>query len=237
VIALKISSASPPRNLALWKAFRGSSFPDPVSKAASAYAFYAVDDDPSTAWSSRPDGVTEGNEPVPSDSKPSCQVDLGKSAKLTSIEVLGSLGDGVGVFVSGTSDFSKAKPLAVSKASGQPALEIRKATYGKDGQVADVTETVRKAVVSGSLSLKAVNELANGDPAPNQVKELRLEFTLNGKDEVRTVAEGESITLGECKPWTIDLPAGTSGRFVRLERTQAGPPLTVNELRVIGKFQ
>ncbi len=237
VIALKLASDSPPRNLALWKAFRGSSYPDPVSKAASAYAFYAVDGDPSTAWSSRPDGVTEGNEPVPSDSKPSCQIDLGKSARLSRIEVLGSPGDGVGVSVSDISDFSKTKPLAVSKASAQPALDIKKAIYGKDGQVADVTEAVRKAVVSGSLSLKATNDLANGDPAPNQVKELRLEFTLDGKDEVRSVPEGESITLGECKPWIIDLPAGTTARFVRLERTQGGPPLQVNEIRAIGKFQ
>jgi hypothetical protein len=237
VIALKVAADSPLQNLALWKAFRGSSFPDPISKAASAYAFSAVDGDPSTAWSSRPDGVTEGNEPVPADSKPSCQIDLGNSAKLSRIEVLGSLGDGVGVSVSDTADFIKSKPLAVSKASGQPALEIKKATYGKGGQVADVTEAVRKAVVSGSLAVKAGNNLANGDPAPNQVKELRLEFTLDGKDEVRILPEGESITLGECKPWIIDLPAGTSGRFVRLERTQAGPPLTVNELRVIGKFQ
>jgi len=144
---------------------------------------------------------------------------------------------GVGVSVSGTSDFSKTKPLALSKAQDQAALEIKKATYGKGGQVADVTEAVRKAVVSGSLGLKAGNDLSNGDPAPNQVKELRIEFTLDGKDDVRNVPEGESITLGDCKPWTIDLPAGTTARFVRLERTQDGPPLKVNEIHVIGKFQ
>lgn len=237
VIALKVANDSPPRNLALWKAFRGSSFPDPVSRAASAYAFYAVDGDPSTAWSSRPDGLTEGNEPVPSDSKPSCQIDLGKAANPSRIEVLGSLGGGVAVSVSDTSDFSKAKPLAVSKASGQPALEIKKATYGKDAQVADVTEAVRKAVVSGSLSLKAVNDLANGDPAPNQVKELRIEFTLDGRDETRSVAEGETLQIGVMQPWIVELPEGTRARFVRLERIHAGPPLKVNEIRVIGNFQ
>ena len=237
VIAIKKSSDSPPQNLALWKAFRGSSHPDPVSKAVSAYAFHAVDGDPATAWTSRPDGVTEGNEPVPSDSKPSCQIDLAKSAKLTRIEVLGSLGDGVGVSVSSTSDFAMTKPLAVSQTRGRAALEIRKATYGKDAQVADVTEAARKAVVSGCLNLKAGNDLTNGDPAPNQVKELRVEFTLNGKDEVRTAAEGETISVGESKPWTIDLPEGTTARFVRLERAQAGPPLKVNEIRVIGKFE
>ena len=237
VIALKRSSDSPPRNLALWKAFRGSSHPDPVSKEVSAYAFYAVDGDPATAWSSRPDGVTEGNEPVPADSKPSCQIDLGMPAKLSRIEVLGLLGAGVGVSVSGSADFAGTKAVAVSQAQDNAVLEIKKATYGKDGQVADVTEVARKAVVSGCLSLKAGNDLSNGDPAPGVVKELRVEFTLDGKHEVRTAAEGETLGIGEIKSWVIDLPEGTAGRFVRLERTQAGPPLKVNELRVIGKFE
>jgi hypothetical protein len=143
----------------------------------------------------------------------------------------------VAVSVSSTSDFSKAKPLAVSKAAGQPALEIRKATYGKGEQVADVTEAVRKAMVSGSLSLKVENALTGGDPAPNQVKELRVEFTLNGKDEVQVVTEGESISIGQAKPWIIEVPAGTNARFVRLERTQPGAPLRVNEFRVFGQFE
>lgn len=237
VIALKRSNDSPPQNLALWKAFRGSSFPDPVSKADSAYAFYAIDGDPSTVWSSRPDGATEGNEPVSADTRPSCQIDLGKSAKLTRIEVLGPIGAGVGVSVSSTSDFTNTKPLAVSQAKGQSTLEIRKATYGKDGQMADVTEAIRKAVASGSLSVKAGNELSNGDPAQGVVKELRIELTLDGKDEVRSAVEGESILLGDSKPWTIDLPAGTSARFVRLERNQPGGPLKVSELRAIGTFE
>jgi len=236
VIALKIAADSPPQNLALWKAFRGSSFPDPTSKVNSAYAFYAVDDDPATAWSSRPDGVTEGNEPVPADSKPACQIDLGQSAKISRIEVLGQLGAGVRLSVSNSEDFKQSETLATSGPSERVALEIKKATYGKGEQVADVTEAVRKAVVSGSLGLRAGNDLANGDPAPNLVKELRVEFTLDGKDEVRTVVEGESITLGDCKPWTIAIPAGTAARFVRLASTQAGPPLIVNEIRVIGTF-
>jgi hypothetical protein len=237
VIALKVAADSPLQNLALWKAFRGSSFPDPTSKAASAYAFYAVDGDPATAWSSRLDGVTEGNQPVPADSMPACQIDLGKSAKLSRIEVLGQLGAGVGVSVSSSADFKKAETLATSAPSEQATLEIKKATYGKDGQVADITEKARQSVVSGSLSLKAGNDLANGDPAPNQLKELRIEFALNGKDEVKVVPEGESISLGGFKPLVIEVPAGTTAQFIRLARTQNGPPLRVNEFRVIGKFE
>lgn len=237
VIALKVAADSPPQNLALWKAFRGSSFPDPTSKAASAYAFYAVDGDPATSWASRKDGVTEGNEPVPADSMPACQIDLGRSAKLSRIEVLGQLGAGVGVAVSSSADFEKAETLATSEPSEQATLEIKKATYGKAERVADITEKARQSVVSGSLSLKAGNDLTNGDPAPNTLKELRVEFSLNGKDAVKVVPEGESISLGGSKPWIIEVPTGTAAQFIRLARSQPGPPLRVNELRVIGKFE
>ncbi len=237
VIALKVADDSPPQNLALWKAFRGSSFPDPTSKAASAYAFSAVDGDAATAWSSRPDGMTEGNEPVPADSKPSCQIDLGKSAKLKRIEVLGQLGAGVGVAVSSSADFTEAKPLAISKATAVSSLEIKKATYGKGGQVADVTAKARQAADNGALILKADSALSGSDPAPGIVKELRIEFALNGKDEVKVVPEGESISLGGSKPWIIEVPAGTTAQFIRLARTQSGAPLRVSELRVIGKFE
>lgn len=237
VIALQVAADSPLQNLARNKAFRGSSFPDPTASGGSAYAFSAVDDDPSTAWSSRPDGVTAGNEPVPADRKPSCQVDLGKAAKLSRIEILGSLGAGVVVSVSSTADFEKAVKLATSESAKSVTLEIKKAIYGKGAQVADVTEKARQSVLSGSLSLKADNALSGGDPAPNQVKELRVEFTLDGKDQVQVVAEGNSIAIGQAKPWTIEVPTGTRARFVRLARSQTGAPLRVNEFRVFGQFE
>lgn len=49
VIALKVAAASPLQNLALWKAVRASSFPDPTAAGGSAWAFAAVDGDPATA--------------------------------------------------------------------------------------------------------------------------------------------------------------------------------------------
>lgn len=113
VIALKVAADSPLQNLALWKAFRASSFPDPTAAGGSAWAFAAVDGDPATTWSSRPDGATDGNEPVPADSKPWCQINLGKSAVLKRIEILGQLGADVAVSVSASADFTSAKSLAV----------------------------------------------------------------------------------------------------------------------------
>ena len=160
-----------------------------------------------------------------------------KTAGLKRIEILGQLGAEVAVSISSTADFTGAKPLAISKATAVPTLEIKKATYGNGGQMADVTGKVRQSVVSGSLSLTAENALCDSDPAPDKVKQLRIEFSLDGKDEVALVTEGKSISLGAAKLWSIDLPAGTSARFIRLARTQDGPPLRVNEIRVIGKFE
>jgi hypothetical protein len=237
VIALQVSADTPQQNLALHKAFRGSSFPDPTANGGSAHAFVAVDGDRSTAWCPRPEGATVGNEPVPADSKPSCQVDLGKIAKLSRIEILGSFGAGVVVSVSSTSDFEKSVTLATSQSQKSGILEIKKATYGKGSQVVDVTEKARHSAFSGSLNLKADNSLTGSDPAPNQVKELRVEFVIDGNDADQVVSEGESISIGKEKPWTIEVPSGTRGRFVRLACSQAGAPMRVNEFCVFGQFE
>ena len=236
VIALQVAADSPPQNLALWKAFRGSSFPDPGPSGASAYAFAAVDGDTSTRWSSRPTGATEGNEAVPTDDQPSCQIDLGLPAKLTRIEVLGAVGPDVVLSLSASSDFKKAKRVASSKATPPPSLVIHRATYGTGDQVADLTDFARKSISNGILNLKAGNELTTTDPAPGKLKELRVEFSLDGKDSIKVVPEGGSLDLGGAV-WALDLPAGTSARFVRLERSRSGPPLSVAELRVFGTFE
>jgi HEAT repeat protein len=76
-------------------------------------------------------------------------------------------------------------------------VTIHKAVYrGIDGRrSADVTRKVTEMVKAGSLSIEASN--ANfGDAAPNVVKELRVEFAVNGVRQNKTVREGETITLG-----------------------------------------
>ncbi|MHC4545902.1 MAG: HEAT repeat domain-containing protein [Planctomycetota bacterium] len=76
-------------------------------------------------------------------------------------------------------------------------VTIRKAVYrGIDGaRSADVTKKVAEIVKSGSLSIEASNSNF-GDAAPGIVKELRVEFTVNGVTQTKTVREGETITLG-----------------------------------------
>jgi HEAT repeat protein len=76
-------------------------------------------------------------------------------------------------------------------------VTIRKAVYrGIDGErSADVTKKVAEIVKGGSLSIEASNSNF-GDAAPGVVKELRVEFVVNGVTQTNTVREGETITLG-----------------------------------------
>lgn len=236
VIALRVAEDSPPINVARWKAFAASSFPDPSPSGGSAYAFHAVDGNESSAWTSRPDGTTEGNAPVAPDRRPWCVVDLGKPCRLTKVEVVGLIGAGVALQVAPDDTFSAAATLATSSGSKAAILEITHATYGNGTKLADITTKLRAAVTDGALSVKADNSLA-GDPAPGEGKELRVEYTLDGIAKSAIVAESGSLAIGSAPLWTVEVPHGTSGRFVRLARTGDGAPLRVNEFRVFGKFE
>ena len=220
VIALSVADDSPVQNVALWKACRASSHADNASHPSK-----ATDGSENRAWISGPD-----------DQQPWAWIDLGLPCVISRIEITGSIAAGDVVKASADMDFADAGILATAGSSHAPALEIRKATYGKGAQVADVTEKARQALVSGGLSLKADNSISGGDPAPNTPKELRVEFTLNGQQDVKTVAEGETISIGESRPWVIEVPAGTKARFIRLERARSGQPLKVSEFRVFGSF-
>ncbi len=180
VIALQVAGDSPPVNVAQWKAFSASSFPDPTPAGGSAYAFPAVDGDPTTAWTSRPEGATDGNAPQPPDPRPWCQVDLGKRCLPARVEIVGSPGGSVVLQVADTADFTAAKIVATTDETKPAALVITKATYGAGAQQVDVTEKLRAAVVGGVLNVKAENALAGGDIAPSIPKELRVEYTLDG---------------------------------------------------------
>jgi hypothetical protein len=221
VIALAVADDSPVQNVALWKGCRASSHADNATHPSK-----GTDGSDSTAWSSHPD-----------DAQPSIMVDLALPCAINRMEISGSFTAGDVVKISDTMDFTTAKPLATFVSSPTGILEIKKATYGKGAQVADVTGKVRQAVVSGGLNLQVENALSGGDPAPGVPKELHVEFSINGKDEVKVIPEGQSISIGAAKPWIIEVPAGTSARHVRLERTQPGSPLKVNEIRVFGRFQ
>ncbi len=77
-------------------------------------------------------------------------------------------------------------------------LFIRKAVYGDlaNNKSDDVTEQVANLVRKNTLSLKADNETF-GDPAPNVVKKLRIDYTFDGVKKSKTVAENETLTVSE----------------------------------------
>ncbi len=136
--------------------------------------------------------------------------DSDESVRTASIRMLGDLGGEVefGVLIdlllgANSSAEIRAAERALSAACMREAVPsagevtILKAVYrGIDGKrSADVTKKVAEMVESGTLSIEASN--ANlGDAAPGVVKELQVEFAVNGVTQSKTVREGETITLG-----------------------------------------
>jgi hypothetical protein len=86
------------------------------------------------------------------------------------------------------------KPAAES--SGAPKLVIHKAVYGvlPDGDTIDVTAIVAGMVRNNSLNF-TVNTDDLGDPSPYETKQLRVDYTLNGKDGSQSIAEGKVLTI------------------------------------------
>lgn len=94
---------------------------------------------------------------------------------------------------------------------GEGPLEIRRAIYGvlperpeelgRPGTV-DVTDILRAKIVDDTLTVRADNSLA-GDPAYLIVKQLRVDYTLNGEPYTKIVNENEMLTLpdGTEKPF------------------------------------
>jgi (4-O-methyl)-D-glucuronate---lignin esterase len=79
-------------------------------------------------------------------------------------------------------------------------LEISRAIYGAfkrpDGGQVDVTAKLKKMVKDGLLQATASNELA-GDPAPNVVKELQIEYAVDGVVKSAVFGEGQEFKLPE----------------------------------------
>jgi hypothetical protein len=140
--------------------------------------------------------------------------------------------------------------------------EVVSAQYGYwpgMGQTArDVTATVKSLVAGGAREIRADNAMAGEDPAPNEVKQLRVNYRLNGRRQTVEVTEGQTLALpegaevlqaryGQLHPpparasRTLDLTAKLSARIkhgalsVRIDNDFAGGDPALNlpkELRV-----
>ena len=88
--------------------------------------------------------------------------------------------------------------IAVVRETGlkEGELTINKAVYGDlpDGEFKDVTRQAREQIGAGALSIKASNDLF-GDAAPGKVKQLQVEYTLNGMSEKRTIPENGMLNV------------------------------------------
>jgi hypothetical protein len=83
------------------------------------------------------------------------------------------------------------------KATPTPSkLEILKATYGTGDKTVDVTSKVASMITNGTLSIHAdTATLGVPDPAPNVVKQLSLEYKLNGETASKTIPEKGMLNL------------------------------------------
>jgi hypothetical protein len=81
---------------------------------------------------------------------------------------------------------------------GAVKIEIIKAEYGAAAKVKDVTTILRKHVHDFPvivLPSPSYNATFGGDPAPGVVKQLKVQYRMDGKPGEATFAENASIQL------------------------------------------
>ena len=220
VIALQVAPDSPLQNTALWKGARASSHAENSNHPA-----MANDGNSNTSWAS-----------APQDENSWLALDLGASRAIERMELQGDFLAGDRVVGSKEFDFSQSEAVATCQGSAAPALEVLSASYGAGNNRADLTEKLRHLVTGGSLRVTAGNTLAGGDPAPNQPKELRVEYKLGGEQATKVVKEDQTLAIGDGASWQINLGAKPSFRHLRVERPTAGKPMQVTEWRVFASF-
>ena len=79
-------------------------------------------------------------------------------------------------------------------------LRIAKAMYGHDSRWMDVTEMVRRAKRGERLDIVVSNQFFGADPAPANVKMLRIEYYLNGQFMREEIPENARLILPRGEP-------------------------------------
>jgi hypothetical protein len=84
-----------------------------------------------------------------------------------------------------------------TESSAAPKLEIQHAIYtATDGAAQmDVTAKLSELVQDGQPAISANNDTFGRDPAPNHVKELRVDYTFDGKPGHAAGQENETVVL------------------------------------------
>jgi hypothetical protein len=112
---------------------------------------------------------------------------LADAAKVTALAIAQEIG--------GSADV---RELLVQAGQDPVKVEIVKAEYGAGTTFKDVTEIVRKR--AGSLPLivlpsPSYNSSFGGDPVPRVVKQLKIQYRINGKAGEASFAENATILL------------------------------------------
>ncbi len=111
---------------------------------------------------------------------------------------------------------ANASMVAPAPAPPVPKLEIQHAVYtATDGAgELDVTTKLSELAGEGPLIVAASNDALGRDPSYNHAKELRVDYTLDGKPGHATVPENETLTLpaittiGQQPQWEIGIAKG-----------------------------
>ena len=80
---------------------------------------------------------------------------------------------------------------------GAGRITIQKAVYGAVGAggSADVTRKLTKLINAGSATVAVSNSNFGGDPAPSVVKQLKIQYKIDGKAGEATFPENAAIML------------------------------------------
>jgi len=137
----------------------------------------------------------------------------------------------------GRRSVSENATLAITVAAGKK-LVIKKATYGDVPEQADiipagdttpaaapaapvpatvdVTDKVKAALKDNKVTINAGNDAMGGDPASGIVKQLKVEYTVDGKPHTATANEGDDLNLPAA--------ADGAGTLVITKATYGSPP-------------
>lgn len=78
---------------------------------------------------------------------------------------------------------------------GITSFTIYSATYGAQGRTMDATRAVTARVSNNRLEIPVTSDTLGGDPAPGIVKNLTVDYELNGRRRTATAQDGETLRL------------------------------------------
>ncbi|MDP9269246.1 MAG: DUF3011 domain-containing protein [Acidobacteriota bacterium] len=101
--------------------------------------------------------------------------------------------------------------LQLNSGTSNSRLQITRAIYGAGYRNSDVTARLNSQIRGDQLNLQVNNDTMGGDPAQNQSKTLRVDYTIDGRTGQVAVNEGDTLRLN----------SGTSNNNGSLQITRA----------------